>query len=235
MVQIRTSNKVLAAMEPVTFQHLLPHLEPVGLRRKQVLYEPDAEIRHIYFPETCVIVLVTMMQSGETIESMTVGREGVTWVPALSGAATMPCQTMVAIDGEALRIDVELLKREASQSDHLRDLLGRYSNTLLLQAVRSTACNGVHTLDQRCARWILTTLDRVEPSERFSITHDFLAYLLGASRQTVTTLMNEFTKKGYLESDRGSMTVPDRTRLERAACECYSVIKEQFAKMWTIQ
>ena len=101
--------------------------------------------------------------------------------------------------------------------------------------MRSTACNGVHTLDQRCARWILTTLDRVEPDARFSITHDFLAYLLGASRQTVTTLMNEFAKKGYLESDRGSITVPDRTRLERAACECYNVIKEQFAKMWTIQ
>src|SRR5688572_24526804 len=148
MVQIRTSNKVLAALEPVTFQRLLPHLEPVGLRRKQVLYEPDAEIRHIYFPETCVIVLVTMMQSGETIESMTVGREGVTWVPALSGATTMPCQTMVAIDGEALRVDVD---------------------------------------------------------------HDFLAYLLGASRQTVTTLTNEFAKKGYIESDR-SITVPDRTQ-----------------------
>src|SRR5688572_32019419 len=102
---------------------------------------------------------------------MTVGREGVTWVPALSGATTMPCQTMVAIDGEALRVDVD---------------------------------------------------------------HDFLAYLLGASRQTVTTLTNEFAKKGYIESDR-SITVPDRTQLERAACECYSVIKEQFAKVWTGQ
>jgi CRP-like cAMP-binding protein len=235
MVQIRTSNKVLAALEPATFQRLLPHLEPVGLKRKQVLYEPDAEIRHIYFPETSVIVLVTMMQSGETIESATVGREGATWIPALSGGTTMPCQTMVAIDGDALRIDVDVLKREVNQNEHLRDLLTRYSNALLIHTVRSTACNGVHTLDQRCARWILTTLDRVEPNERFSITHDFLAYLLGASRQTVTTLINEFEKKGFIESDRGSITVPERTRLERAACECYGVIKEQFAKVWSGQ
>jgi CRP-like cAMP-binding protein len=105
----------------------------------------------------------------------------------------------------------------------------------LIHAMRSTACNGVHTLDQRCARWILTTLDRVEPNERFSITHDFLAYLLGASRQTVTTLMNEFDKRGYIKSDRGSITVPERIRLERATCECYSVIKEQFAKVWAGQ
>lgn len=235
MVQIRTANKVLAALEPATFQRLLPQLEPVGLRRKQVLYEPDAEIRHIYFPETCVIVLVTMMQSGETIESATVGREGATWTPALTGATTMPCQTMVAIDGDALRVEVDLLKGELNHNEHFRDLLSRYSNALLIHAVRSTACNGVHTLDQRCARWILTTLDRVEPNERFSITHDFLAYLLGASRQTVTTLINEFGKRGYIESDRGSITVPERARLERAACECYTVIKEQFAKVWTGQ
>ena len=235
MVQIRTSNKVLAALEPGTFQRLLPHLEPVSLKRKQILYEPDAEIRHIHFPETCVIVLVTMMRGGETIESATVGREGATWMPALFGATTMPCQTMVAIDGDGLKIEVDLLKREISRNDHLHDLLSRYSNALLIHAMRSTACNGVHTLDQRCARWILTTLDRVEPNERFSITHDFLAYLLGASRQTVTTLMNEFDKRGYIKSDRGSITVPERTRLERATCECYSVIKEQFAKVWTGQ
>lgn len=233
MVHTRTANKVLGALESTTFQRLLPHLEPVSLRRKQVLYEPDADIVHIYFPESSVIVLVTMMQTGETIESATVGREGATWIPALAGAASMPCQTMVAIEGDALRIDVDLLKREVGQNEHLRELLSRYSNALLIHAMRSTACNGVHTLDQRCARWILTTLDRVEPNERFSITHDFLAYLLGASRQTVTTLMNDFAKKEYIESDRGSITVPERTRLERASCECYGVIKEQFAKIWT--
>jgi CRP-like cAMP-binding protein len=232
MVQTRTANKVLAALDAPTFQRLLPHLEPVRLKRKQIIYEPEAEIRHIYFPETSVIVLVTMMQTGETIESVTVGREGATWVPALFGTSTMPCQTMVAIEGEALRIEVELLGREIGQSGHLRDLLSHYSNALLIHTMRSTACNGVHTLDQRCARWILTTLDRVEPSERFSITHDFLAYLLGASRQTVTTLMNEFAQQGYIESDRGSITVPERARLERAACECYSVIKEHFSKVW---
>ena len=232
MVEIRTSNKLLAAIDRDAFQRLLPHLEPVTLKRKQVLYEPGDHIRHVYFPETAVIVLVTIMKNGETIESSTVGREGATWISAVFGAPTMPCQTMVAIEGDALRIDVEPLEREIGQNEQVRDLLGHYSHALLIHAMRSTACNGLHTLDQRCARWILTTVDRVEPNDRLAITHDFLAYLLGASRQTVTMLMNDFAQKGYIDIDRGSITV-HRTRLERAACECYTIIKKQFAKIGT--
>jgi CRP-like cAMP-binding protein len=232
MVEIRTTNKLLSALDRYTFQRLLPYLEPVTLKRKQVLYEPGDHIRNVYFPETAVIVLVTIMANGETIESATVGREGVTWISAIFGAPTMPCQTVVAIEGDALKMEVERLEPEVGQNQQLRDLLGHYSHALLIHSMRSTACNGLHTLDQRCARWLLTTLDRVEPNDRLSITHDFVAYLLGASRQTITTLMNDFAQKDYIDIDRGSITV-HRARLERAACECYAIIKEQFAKIGT--
>ncbi|MBI4485151.1 MAG: Crp/Fnr family transcriptional regulator [Acidobacteria bacterium] len=151
------------------------------------------------------------------------------WISAIFGAPTMPCQTMVAIEGSALKIAVEDLEREVNRDRQLRDLFSHYSHALLIHSMRSTACNGLHTLTQRCARWILTTLDRVEPAERFSITQEFLAGLLGSSRPTLTEVVHSLAQAGAIRLNRGVITVADRRALERAVCECYEIIKEQFA------
>lgn len=229
MVSTRTANKLLAALDAPIYQRLLPHLEPVTLHQKQVLFEPGAHIRHVYFPETATIVLVTLMKNGDSIESGTVGREGATWISAIFGAPTMPCQTMISGEGEAQRIDVEYLEPAVNESHQVRNLFSHYSHALLIHSMRAGACNGLHSVHQRCARWMLTTLDRVEPSDRFAITQEFLAYLLGVSRPSVTQVMNDLSEQGGIRLNRGVITVTDRQRLEDVACECYDVIKEQFA------
>jgi CRP-like cAMP-binding protein len=229
MVTTRSGNTLLAALDDQILQHLLPHLEPVALHQKQVLFEPGEHIRHVYFPDTATIALVTLMNNGDSIESGTVGREGATWISAIFGSPTMPCQTMIAVEGDAHRIDVEHLERAVNESRRVRDLFSHYSHALLIHSMRAGACNGLHTIHQRCARWMLTTLDRVEPIDRFAITQEFLAYLLGASRPTITQVMNDFSEQGAIRLNRGVITVTDRRRLESVTCECYDVIKEQFA------
>jgi CRP-like cAMP-binding protein len=228
MVHTRNVNKLLRGLEPDAYRRLAPGLESVTLTQKEVLFQPGQHIRHVFFPETAVLVMVTLMENGDSIESGTVGREGAMWVSAIFGAPTMPCQTMVAIEGEALKIDVEDLEREVNSDQGFRDLLSHYSHALLIHSMRATACNGLHTVAQRCARWMLTTLDRVNPVERFSITQEFLADLLGASRPTVTDIVNEFARNGAIRLERGVITVADRSELERTTCECYEVIKAQF-------
>jgi CRP-like cAMP-binding protein len=229
MVHTRTENKLLTALAPEAFGRLRPALEHATLNRKDVLFEPGERIRHVFFPQTAVLVMLTLMENGDSIESGTVGREGAMWISAIFGAPTMPCQTMVAIDGDALKIDVEDLEREVNRDRQFRDLLSHYSHALLIHSMRSTACNGLHSVAQRCARWLLTTLDRVDPADRFSITQEFLADLLGASRPTVTDIVNDFARDGSIHLDRGVITIADRRRLERTTCECYEIIKAQFA------
>jgi CRP-like cAMP-binding protein len=226
---MRTQNKLLSALDTAALGRLESALQPAVLSRKQVLFKPGEHIRHVFFPETAVLVMVTLMANGDSIESGTVGREGAMWISAIFGAPTMPCQTMVAIDGDALKIDVGYLEHEVNRDRKFRDLLSHYSHALLIHSMRSTACNGLHSVAQRCARWILTTLDRVEPAHRFSITQEFLADLLGASRPTVTDIVNDFAEEGSIHLDRGTITIADRRLLERTACECYEVIKAQFA------
>lgn len=226
-----TMNKLLGAIDAAAFARLSPALDHVHIEHKQVLYRPGEKIRHVYFPESGVLVLVTVMENGASIESATVGREGATWISAISGAPTMPCQTMVAIDGVAFKLPVEALEAEVNRNRDLRDTLSHYSHALLIDTLRSTACNGLHTIEQRLARWILTTLDRIEPEGRFAITHEFLGYLLGTARPTVTVTVNDLMDAGYLESQRGLITVANRDGLERIVCECYGVIRENFRNL----
>jgi CRP-like cAMP-binding protein len=221
-------NRLLAALDPVAYRRLEPELERVRVARREVLFEPGERIRHVFFPESAVLVMVTLMENGDSIESGTVGREGAMWVSAIFGAPTMPCQTMVAIDGDVLKIDVGYLEREVNRDRNFRDVLSHYSHALLIHSMRATACNGLHSVAQRCARWILTTLDRVDPTDRFSITQEFLADLLGSARPTVTEIVNDMARSGAIRLNRGVITVGDRAELERTACECYEVIKAQF-------
>jgi CRP-like cAMP-binding protein len=225
-----TPNRLLSALGSEALERLASDMERVSLRRKDVLYEPGEHVRHVYFPETAIIVHVTLMQDGQSIESATVGREGVTSISAIFGVPTMPCQTMVAIDGEALKIAVEPFEQEVNRNADLRLVLNHYSHALLIHTMRSTACNGLHPLEQRCARWILTTIDRID-ADRFAITHDFLACLLGATRPTVSLIVQRFEDEGYIRVQRGLITVPHRAGLESIVCECYDVIRAAFAEV----
>jgi CRP-like cAMP-binding protein len=223
----RPANRLLRALEDAAFARIAPKLVPTELRAKQVLYKPNQRIHEVYFPENAVICLMTVMQNGDTLETATVGLEGASWISASIGAPSMPCETIVAIGGSANALKIDDLDREMKENAHFRDLLTQYSHALLIHSMRMTGCTGLHSLDQRCARWILTTLDRVS-ADRFSITHEFLAMLLGASRPAVSTVIEQFEKDGMLRIERGRLLVGDRERLLQTSCDCYAVIKQNY-------
>jgi CRP-like cAMP-binding protein len=142
----------------------------------------------------------------------------------------MPCETIVVIEGTALRLPIADLDRELREHEHFRDVLTQYSHALLIAAMRTAACNGLHGLQERCARWILTTLDRVD-ADRFAVTKDFLAQLLGTNRPMVSVMVSALEKAGILNVEGRWVTLADRDRLEEAACECYQIIRKHYQKV----
>jgi hypothetical protein len=223
-----TLNRLLSSLDQAGRDHF-SSMRRVELTAKQVLYRPDQRINEIYFPENCVLAMLTVMGNGATIESATVGREGASWISASFQSPTMPCQTMVAIAGDAYRVPTNLVESEIQRNGTFHNTLSHYSHVLLIQTLRSTACNGLHMLEQRCARWMLTTLDRTDV-DHFVITHDFLASLLGVQRSGVSELVERLASHGVLEIRRGQIRVADRKKLEHISCECYAIMKQQFAK-----
>jgi CRP-like cAMP-binding protein len=221
-------NQLLASLDEAGRDRVGSKLRRVPVAAKQVLYHPDAKITDIYFPENCVLAMLTVMEDGSSIESATVGREGASWVSASFKSPTMPCQTMVAISGHAYMLPASVVEDEIKKNGKFHDTLSHYSHLLLIQTLRAAACNGLHSLQQRCARWMLMTLDRTDLS-RFAITHDFLASLLGVQRPGVSQLVERLSAEGVLDISRGEIRVTDRRKLEAIACECYGIIREQFA------
>src|SRR5580704_6760291 len=204
-------NQLLNSLKPDAFGRVAKDLTRVKLRPKQVVYKPNEPIDHVVFPENTVLCLMTIMSNGDTIEAATVGREGASWISASVGAPSMPCETIVVIEGTALKLPIADLDRELKENGHFRDVLTKYSHALLIASMRTAACNGLHGLQERCARWILTTLDRVG-SDRFRVTKDFLAQLLGTNRPTVSVLVSVFQKAGMLNVKGRRVTLEDRDR-----------------------
>jgi CRP-like cAMP-binding protein len=226
-IKKQSLNQLLNSLEPGAFERVAKKLTRVNLRPKEVVYKPHEPIDHVIFPETAVVCLMTIMSNGDTIEAATVGREGASWISASVGAPSMPCETIVVIEGTALRLPIADLDRELKENGHFRDVLTEYSHALLIASMRTSACNGLHGLQERCARWVLMTLDRVD-SDRFAVTKEFLAQLLGTNRPTVSVLVSTLEKAGILNVEGRSVTVADRNRLKEAACECYDIIRKTY-------
>jgi CRP-like cAMP-binding protein len=223
----QSTNALLNALEPSAFERVSKRLTRVTLRPKDVVYKPHEPIDHVLFPENAVVCLMTLMSNGDTIESATVGREGASWISASVGARSMPCETIVVIEGTGLRLPIAELDQEMRRNGHFRDVLTEYSHALLVATMRTAACNGLHKLSERCARWVLMTLDRVD-SDRFAVTKEFLAQLLGTNRPTVSLLISAFERAGILNVKGRWVSLADRDRLKEAACECYEVIRETY-------
>jgi CRP-like cAMP-binding protein len=225
--QRQSVNQLLNSLEPGAFERVAKSIIRVNLRPKDIVYRPNEPIDHVLFPENAVLCLLTVMSNGDTIEAATVGREGASWISAAVGAPSMPCETIVVIEGTALRLPIAALDRELKENGHFRDVLTEYSHALLIASMRTSACNGLHGLQERCARWMLMTLDRVD-LDRFAVTKDFLAQLLGTNRPTVSVLVSVLEKAGILNVEGRWVTLADRDRLKEAACECYDIIRTNY-------
>ena len=226
-IKSQSVNKLLNSLKPDAFERVAKKLTRVKLRAKEVVYKPNEPIDHVLFPENAVLCLMTLMSNGDTIEAATVGREGASWISAAAGAPSMPCETIVVIEGTALKWPIADLDRELKQNDHFLDVLTEYSHALLIASMRTSACNGLHGLQERCARWILMTLDRVD-ADRFAVTKEFLAQLLGTNRPTASVLVSTLEKAGILNVEGRWVTLADRNRLKEAACECYEIIRKTY-------
>jgi CRP-like cAMP-binding protein len=222
-----TANLLLAALAPDDLALFSAELEPVEMHIRDVLYEPGAEIKHVYFPTTgCVSMIHTVVEG--SVEVGTIGYEGLVGVPVLLRAESEPTQAIVQVQGEAYRISAPAFRAVIEQSNHMERIFMRYALALFNQVAQSVACNRLHSLEQRCARWLLITHDRVEGDE-FKLTQEFLSYMLGVHRPAVTLAAGILQEAGFIRYSRGNITVTDRAGLEGAACSCYQATRDNYA------
>jgi CRP-like cAMP-binding protein len=223
-------NGILAALPRNQLARLAPSLERVALGAGEVLFDPDQPIKHVYFPDNCLVSIVGIMADGSAVETATVGREGMVGLPVFLGDGRTAMQAFCQVAGDALRMDARQLRQELARGGRLAALLGRYTQALIVQIGQSSACNRLHPLRQRCARWLLQTQDRVM-SDTFALTHQFLSQMLGVRRTTVTELAGEFEREGLIKNHYGRIVVLDRGALERITCECYEIIQREFERL----
>ena len=222
-------NRLLSALPAEEIERLLPSLESVPLASGMPIYEPNTRITHVYFPISGIVSMTSDMREG-TVEVGTVGREGMTGLPLVLGATTMPTRAFVQVPGHAYRMRAEDLAAAMSDSARFERLLYRYALALFDQAAQHAACNRLHALEERCARWLLMTHDRVD-GDVLPLKQQFLAEMLGVHRPAVTLAAGALQKAGVIRYTRGKVTVLDREALENASCECYRIIARRNAQL----
>jgi len=226
-------NRLLAAMPREALGQILPTLTHVELPSAMVIYEPNVPIKYAYFVLTGIISMVSEMREG-TVEVGTVGCEGMTGIPIVLAADTMPSRAFVQVPGEALRITAEDLLRGMEEVPAFRRLVYRHVQALFDQTAQHAACNRLHGLEERCARWLLMTHDRVE-GDVLLLKQQFLAEMLGVHRPAVTLAAGALQKAGIIRYSRGKVTVLDRAALESASCECYSIVTRRVEELLAME
>ncbi len=219
------SNVILLSIFDRDYSSLRPHLEYVSLPNHLVLQEGSGKLEFAYFPNRGLISLVVVMKDGRTAEAGIVGHEGSTGTPAAVGLSRSLLRAVVQITGDGFRVETAALQNTLKSTPHLQFMLSRYAVLQGMQVAQTAACNRLHDIKQRLARWLLMTQDRVE-SESLPITHDFLATMLGTDRPTVSLAANVLKREKIIEYPRGTVKIVNRKKLEDSACECYGIIQQ---------
>lgn len=220
-------NHILASLPPEDYERLARHLELVELPHGQIIQEAGEKIKHVYFPQRSMISLISHTPDGESIEVGIVGFEGMASVSAVLGVNESPHEGLVQIPDGAMRLPVGALRDEFKRAGALHDLILRYTQGLLLQTSQIAACNRLHSVSERLARWLLMSHDRCV-CEDLPFTHEFLSFMLGVRRAGVTEAAIILQAEGYINYRRGHIQIIDRAGLEEHTCDCYLVIKAEF-------
>jgi CRP-like cAMP-binding protein len=226
----RKQNHLLAALSLEEFAPLEPWFEVVGLPRGDILARPGEPIEHAYFPTSGMISVVALMSEGLGAEVATVGNEGMIGLPIFLGAGSVPFHLMAQLAGQSLRIPAPRLESALRPESRLTVLLRTYSQAFFVQTAQNAACNGIHPIAMRAARWLLATHDRAE-ADAFYLTQEFLAFMLGVARQSVGIAVGDLADQGLISYARGKIRILDRPGLERASCGCYGIVRAEFDRL----
>jgi CRP-like cAMP-binding protein len=224
------SNRLLAALSSSEFERLSRHMEIVTLAHRQVLAEPGEELEHAYFPHTGAICLVAVMAESGAAETAAIGHEGVACLEAIFGAHSVSNRILVQVSGSATRVPMRHMRALLDNSPNFRTLMFRYARARFAQISQGVACNGLHAVEERCARWLLTAHDSAQ-RDTFDLTQDFLAEMLGVHRPSVTIVARMLQTAGLIRYSRGVVTVTNRKGLEQASCECYGIVRHAFDEL----
>jgi CRP-like cAMP-binding protein len=223
----RSGNRLLDSLAREELDRLLGSMRLVSLELRQILIENRTTVPYVYFPTHSVVSQVVCTATGDQIEVAVIGNEGMVGVCVLLGDQLAPARYVVQVPGTAYRMSADVLLAETRRDSPLRRLLLRYLSAHLRQMAQGVACSGLHPITQRCARWLLTTHDRVE-GDTFPLTHEFLSTMLGVRRSSVSEILQPLARQGLIHNGRGEITILDREELEALSCECYRTLKDDF-------
>lgn len=223
-------NHLLAALPEAEFARLAPDLELVPLLLGDVLYESGGKQRYVYFPTTSIISIHYLLENGGSSEIAGVGNEGVLGISLFMGGETTPSHAVVQTGGYGYRLKAALLMEEFNRGGPVMKLLLRYTQALITQMSQTTVCNRHHLVEKQLCRWLLLTLDRL-PIQELTMTQELIANMLGVRREAVTEAAGKLQSRGLISYRRGHISVLDRAGLEAEVCECYGVVKKEFARL----
>ena len=228
----QSTNRLLAALPAEDYRRLLPSLKVLPLKLRRILYKPGDVVDHVYFPGGGFVSVVTVLSSGAMVEVATIGREGMVGVSATKAGYRESALTMVQMETEScVRMPAPAFRREMHRRGPFFEIVSGFTQALLGAIMQSTACNAIHKVEQRLARWLLMAHDRVA-ADRFPLTQEFVAMMLGAARPTVTIVAGTLQRDGLITYKRGKIVVVDRKGLEQAACECYRMTTALLERDW---
>jgi len=228
---VERPNRLLGLLPPPEREALEGAMDRISFGPHDLLHRAGQRMRYMYFPVSGVISLMTLLKQGHAIEAATVGFEGMVGLPLLlGGGSSGTTQAMGQIPGDAWRLSGERFAEQLAGDGELPKVLASYLQAYLAQVSQGVACNGVHSIQNRCARWLLESHDRAGV-DRFALTQEFLADMLGVTRPSVTIAARTLQNAGLIEYRRGSITVVDRQGLEEASCECYQAVQDEYARV----
>jgi CRP-like cAMP-binding protein len=225
-------NLLLAAVAASEFERLRQHVEWVELEYGRSIYEPGEPLPYVYFPTTATISILHVTQDGGTAEAAVVGREGLVSIASYLGGGTTVGRAVVQVGGMSARVPSTIIAQDFDRGRDLRRVLLRYTQALLTQMAQTALCNRHHEVSQQLCRWILATHDRVQATE-IPMTHQLIADMLGVRREGITEAARKLKEAGVIDYTRGRVRVVDRAGLEDCACECYAVVRDEYARLLT--
>lgn len=226
-----TTNLLLARLPRDVYARIEPDLKMASFRAGHVLHHPGDKINHLYFPTTCMISVTVRVSGGQTIEVDTIGNREVVGINALMGnSETTITEYIVQVAGDAVGIAASAIKKEFDRNTEMRNVMLKYAQAMIAEISQNVACNRIHNLDKRCARWLLEVRERIA-SDEIPLTQNFIAEMLGVRRAGVAEAIAKLKRKKVVGNDRGRIHITNVQGLEKASCECYRLVKKEYDRL----